>query len=1298
MGDDKGKEKDAGKSLPQGLTIDRAAFLLLRVKRVFRKKKQQRKQKSELPEIRPVAPPGSKQPPPLLRSRTLPAIVVPGLSILQAQIGPKYHRDLAPGPDQELNTPGMARLSIADTNLLDPRRHLAHHRLSSPDPSTDSLRSGSVSTSSSPRFLMGSNSAFYRFTRRLNKPEPDASRRHSWETEEGEVNGSVTRSASIDSIDSHVGVGKNCVSLVRSRLPSPLHRTPATSPGAASLQPSDRDRDREKDKKKKDKTHRGSSCPPLVSEIGDYLNTMTYPTASGAYTESMALFAAVEHGHLEKARTILETNTVNLNQVNSDGFSLLDVAYLGRNEALVRLLIAFGAQEGNKYCDGDGMGSHLRDLMSEAEVKLDELRGSLEQDEAAASALCTSASTSTSKSSATTAAATAAAAAVAEATKNYSLWERRLRGLRKMISGFDQTRVPDPPSVVEAEVTQSTSVTVRFKEPDHQDTPVTTKFKVEWSKDSNFRNLTGSLDVLDAKQAAVNVENLTHGDRYFFRVACGNLKGFSPFKNSMPASVIPSSWRDISQKEERLGTDKIELLEDLFNEIRIYRPDIEDFKDPSVSDSQAGQRKKKTTIKQLFTATSKFQKHLRRGVFLSSLFYHEDKVLVTNEEFLPVIEVDETYPGALNHDFHWFLKVSCTWEDIKWMKNDMEKSLNSSSVHFRVKLLTAAMQMQAALGVQDLGQLYHRILKDTDGTTIICTINYCRNPKNISVLNSKWLPLGKIMKRTCMIDPAGANVSELLMFSIQEQITYHQVSSMKLQRGLYLGYLKMRSSVDLLYVIVPTKTPNVPPHCKIRANPHVTAEEWDWLVNGQGDASNGTEQQKLFADQIAAAAERLFTYMQVLPEHINQHRFYDIEVVEMSADVSLLMVIPPIEVACAPPGQKDFPFPRNDMIALPVPVFETAYLQAYQKLFISRYSRLSCIFELNTALAQHSHREAFSNSEVAIAKERLTRLEALQSNLSDCWKSVRWLMDMLNFARDRNSPTPTVMKQLLATHPRNPSATTESPLPRQLLEPPVPGPSGVRTRGSWPGPGIAKLLGTATAELSRSEQQLSYASCSTTSIVNPPTVIPTRPPPPIPIINPIMVPSCSTSRLPPSKSEDTLAHHASCSRLATPPLLHNTPGGSMLNVSGSLRSLSSDESVSAVRSKSEGEEDGVTMPTPSPGILQVYAAYETGLAAGTSLKLHVSPRTTAREVVDLVVKQLNMAVVFKGKGGPIYPNDQLSNFCLVAVIGARERCLRDDFKLLQLQNPWKKGRLYVRQKQDVLAALEHSSRYIVPLK
>jgi hypothetical protein len=43
----------------------------------------------------------------------------------------------------------------------------------------------------------------------------------------------------------------------------------------------------------------------------------------------------------------------------------------------------------------------------------------------------------------------------------------------------------------------------------------------------------------------------------------------------------------------------------------------------------------------------------------------------------------------------------------------------------------------------------------------------------------------------------------------------------------------------------------------------------------------------------------------------------------------------------------------------------------------------------------------------------------------------------------------------------------------------------------------------------------------------------------------------------------------------------------------------------------------------------VYAAYETGLAHGTSVRIKVTTATTAREVVDLVIKQLNMAVILK---------------------------------------------------------------------
>ncbi|KYM92302.1 Ankyrin repeat and fibronectin type-III domain-containing protein 1 [Atta colombica] len=1085
-----------------------------------------------------------------------------------------------------------------------------------------------------------------------------------------------------------------------------------------------------------------------------------------------ALFAAVEHGHLDKARTILESTDVNINSVNSDGLSPLDVAVLSNNRPLAKMLVAFGAQEGNQFKSPESLGNHLTTLLSEAEHRVQEFGGSTFGNGG------TNLETPCHRTSFTTQHNNLTGCGGSTENKQLTLWERRSRALRKMLLGFDQARPPDILFLIAIDVTGTTSVTVRFQEPDQHDSPICTKFKVQWSLHDDFSVICGEREVLNMKQKEYQIEDLTQGQKYHFRAAAGNLKGYSRFRNSTPSHVTPSSWRDIDGRMPRFA-GRLEQLNNLFTDIR--RPEYTQ-ETPVV---QRRNYKKKTTIKQLFTATSKFQKNLRRGVFLACLLYHEDKVLVTNEDFLPVIEIDETYPSCIYNDFHWLMKVACTWDDVKFLRQDMEKSHSSSTNHFRLKLLQAAAQMQAALCIQDLGQLYHKPIRDIQGTLVFSTINYIKSPKLISVLNSRWLPLSKVIKK--VITHEDSNVTDILMASIQEQMAYHQVSSIKLSKGLYLGYLKMQSSVDLIQVVVPTKSPNVLPHCKIRDNSHVSAEEWDYLKRvthictsetsveseekeNVTNEAQGTDQQKLFVDLVAATARRLFSYMEISPEDLLVHRLYDAEVIDLTHDVSFLIAVPPAETACCVPGTREILLQRSDLLSLPIQVFEMVHLNTYQKDVINRYSRLSCILELDTAQAQHNHREAFSSLELSVAKDKLARLQELQSQVNTVWKGARWLIDVITFARDRSSQqniaTQTVgisMKHLLSLD-RN--KNNSNSLKRSLLQLPPRDPKLVKSspgRGSWPGPNLSKsssnLLMT---EFSKSEQQLPSGQYvlkgSNTS--NTSTTLEPQKSLCAPISSNNLTTTSSTNhlvplqnmRLPPSKSEDTLIFakykHSPRNRSATitsasantSPLLSIKPiiySGSLLSVStamtnttsllsvsntnsDSLHSLSSDEypasnssvclkpghsvnvkpskptaSVAAMATPSdlEEKEEATMMPAPLPGILQVYAAYETGLAAGTSLKLHVTPRTTAREVVDLVVKQLNMAVILKGQKGPTYTADELPNFCLVAVIGARERCLRDDFKPLQLQNPWKKGRLYVRQKQDVLAALEHSSKH-----
>lgn len=685
-----------------------------------------------------------------------------------------------------------------------------------------------------------------------------------------------------------------------------------------------------------------------------------------------------------------------------------------------------------------------------------------------------------------------------------------------------------------------------------------------------------------------------------------------------------------------------------------------------------------------------------------------------------------------------------------------------------------------------------------------------------------------------------------------------------------------------------------------------------------------TESQQMFLDLVISTAKKLFKYMNIPLENALTHRVYDLEVIDLSNDVSFIIICPPAEQACSVPGQREILLQRGDLLSLPIQAFEMIHLNTYQNSIINKYSKLSCTLELETVLANHSHREAFSNSELQIAKDRLVKLQELQNNLNTVWKDSRWLMDVISFARDKDKLQGGMgsnnigiqMKNLISRIPtqvsteNNPvadnlmvSSNSNTNLKRTLLQLPPRDPKLAKSspgRGSWPGPNATSPLGPPgnsllSSEFSKSEQHLSIApredSVSSLNLSGSQYLSATSDA--MSVLDPYSRKSSADSqythssvisnnyflnnqqesdktfdestlnhRLPPSRSQDTLLSQPNASgqrrksttinaslSATSSPLLQVKPfyAGSMIsmntvnttNTSDSTHSISSDsegqsfpiststpnkskskkshkskkpdsgiassksmsnvkcslnfnepsesnlflkpttylkptlnaiqcesditqsqkenqffldkptvridgdtknksltdkndiaqkdyklpdkqvtmspskaiahqvnETLELAASSSEGSRysshsslretslnsDPVTVKNMSPGILQVYAAYDTGLATGTSLKLHVTPRTSAREVVDLVVKQLNMAVVLKGKEGPIYTNDKLSNFCLVAVIGARERCLRDDFKPLQLQNPWRKGRLYVRQKHDVLAALEHSSK------
>ena len=332
---------------------------------------------------------------------------------------------------------------------------------------------------------------------------------------------------------------------------------------------------------------------------------------------------------------------------------------------------------------------------------------------------------------------------------------------------------------------------------------------------------------------------------------------------------------------------------------------------------------------------------------------------------------------------------------------------------------------------------------------------------------------------------------------------------------------------------------------------------------------------------------------------------------------------------------------------------------------LSLHAKLSSILEVDLQLARKQQREAISNHESEAAGHNVGTLLDYYQALEDCWTGVRWIREVLSVSRLKTTQCGISVHHLTEWYLNQPETPDDSQY--------VPG-------------GEISVLQIKSANLFKMDTMRNWNARGRDSAASDSGTLQSRQ---------------GLSRTPTTRSDPqefgmmdmdkdganlTNLAHVRSRLLADGPHLLNPPVSYISKTySNSTNSIDSNENEYASNPRNN-------FP-PESNILQVYAAYDTGLAHGTSVRIKVSTATTAREVVDLVIKQLNMAVILKGKDSPIYENEKLGSFCLVAVIGSRERCLRDDFKPLNLQNPWKKGRLFVRMKHDLLAAIEHLSKH-----
>ncbi|XP_041893071.1 ankyrin repeat and fibronectin type-III domain-containing protein 1-like isoform X7 [Corvus kubaryi] len=1063
------------------------------------------------------------------------------------------------------------------------------------------------------------------------------------------------------------------------------------------------------------------------------------------FQSNAALFEAVELQDLDRVQELLKhysPEELDLNTPNSEGLLPLDIAIMTNNAPIARALLQAGAKESPHFVSLESRSLHLSTLVREAEQRVNELMAQVVNE--APNADCS------------------------EKEKQLKAWEWRFRLYKRMKAGFEHARVPDAPSSVHLSVASSSSLQVTFWEPLSVNSAVVTKYKVEWSCSPTFSPLLGEAVIDKLKDLHFTIQGLVSGTACHVRVSAYNMKGWGPPQASTPPFAIPSNWREYDGRAPR-RRGQAEALDHLLGQVKtVHQHCI--CHEPCKNQPQSRKHSVSKSLKHLFHPGSKFLKTLKRGLYLTAIFYKDDNILVTHEDQIPVVEIDDTYSCLLMQDFLWFTKVSCMWDEILWLRQCVTVSQSSCSciLQTRFKMLLAISQMQGLLGIQDLGQVFFEPIKDKQGNILIVTLKEVKT--NQTFESVRWVPICKLQtSRKSVSSPEEPTALDTLLISVQDKLAYHQRSSHALSPGLYLGYLKLCSAVDQIRVLVPERLPNILCHVKIRSNPNISREEWEWLQKMASveepvptELEADTSQNPLF-QELQVAIKKLMILVNIPLQEAKDFRLYSQEVLDFGEKVSFLLLLPPSDDVCTAPGQNNPYTPRSGFLTLPLQIFELVHFFTYDREFITQYCQVSALLELESLLSQQSLREAFSDAELSTAKQRHQQVQDYIQQMEEIWREMRWIMDALQHARYKQPSCGVSLSGFLseAGGPMK-EKTRSSSSHLDYLPSPVPSPETSRKLNS-DSHGLSDEEGSSEVFLatdsdydssraqSPKELDLVYSSSSgpeccsrrvartlpdsapdvlqSHELKTPPPVPPPpeepRPPPEL-YDSDFVLPSRQIELLRITEkrqaycvrtsSLDFPKPHCPAPRKSCPGSVDSSPTESRTaGHCGQLRLGTGSTPSPERRQGGQGSEpvcrtrsDEWTQNLPEqqpeqPGglgdqgkklgsvTLRVCPQYETGLSKETSVKLHITGQTPAREVVKLVVLEMNSISrdVLGGSAAVCYGEEQLEHFGLVFAADESERWLPDDFLPLSLHTSQPEGRFYVRIKETSPLLLQY---------
>ncbi|XP_077357774.1 ankyrin repeat and fibronectin type-III domain-containing protein 1 [Festucalex cinctus] len=692
----------------------------------------------------------------------------------------------------------------------------------------------------------------------------------------------------------------------------------------------------------------------------------------------------------KKDRDWVKERERGVNRVSEQGLVPLDVAALTHNSPLLHVLVKAGARHNPILCKPEEWAVKLDDLVTLAKERVDERKQEFLKKAGAGSQ------------------------AQADVHRQIRLWSLRLQLYCRMKENFYHTELPGPPSQVSILVTSTSSLFVAIKELEGDCMGLITCYKVEWSTSASFKRILGSAQVTETKNPSCSIQGLIAGVHYFVRASAYNVKGWGPPQVSTPVSAAPSSWRECNGVKSQYRNHEVlvkKLLEDAGDpHNRGY------YKENPKAQSPSKRLSMSRGIKQLFQSATKFVRLLQRGVYLATVFYHKENILVTAEDQLPLVEI-QCCSTTLTHNFVWFAKLSCAWQQVPWLQQALSSAHSSSSslLQNRHNILKAVSQLQSSLGTMDLGQVYYEPLKDRQGNILLVTLKEFPNATSPPEPPLQWMPLARLEKnhRRAPLLPE-PTAMDMLCEHLREKLDYHRHSNQWAKTGLYVGILKLWSSVDQIRVLVPQRLPNLLCHTRVRHNAHVTREEWAWLQSNVYETTSDGVQNLLgskddnmvensglveFIRALRAAVSHLLTKLNIPLYRAYQYGIYTREMLQLGDKVTMLLLLPPSEDF----SSSYWPLlgTKEPGLTMPLQIFELVHLWTYERDFVSQYCKAWVRLELDTHLAQQALREALDTREVQVARERLNHVTQLSHRLDVVWRDARWIMDCLQCVRSK---------------------------------------------------------------------------------------------------------------------------------------------------------------------------------------------------------------------------------------------------------------------------------------------------------